>query len=463
MKLKSINPHDQSVVGEVEVATKKDVGRAVAKAKRTFEFWRETSVKKRASYVEKFAKEILKRKEKVAKLSTLEMGKPYSESLADIDWDQDYLKFYIEQGPKILKDEIIQKTKKVTRKVVHEPLGVCAVITPWNYPYGLAVLGIIPNLIVGNTVVFKPSEYTPLCGQEVMKILKKVGLPEGVVNLVQGDGRVGRMLVDSDIDFVWFTGSSKVGQEIYQKCAQKFIRCLLELGGSSPAIVMDDADIDSALENVYWGRFSNCGQVCSAIKRLFVHQKIYQEFVKRLVKRVKKAKVGNPLGDVDFGPLVSQKQLKLFQEQVQDAVKKGAKVEVGGHQPKDKSLRKGNYYLPTVLTNVNFRMRALPEEVFGPVLPIIPFNTVNQVIEMANRTEYGLTAEIYTQNLELARKIANKLEAGTVSINSNDYFSPTCPFGGYKKSGLGREGGKYGFHELTQIKYVCENKNGVEA
>lgn len=454
--LVSTNPATGKKLGTVKVATKKDVERAVEKAKKTFKTWRDTPVGKRASYIEKFAKEILKRKEKVARLSTLEMGKPYSESLDDVGWDQDFLKFYAQEGPQILQDEIIEKTKKVVRKVVHEPVGVCAVITPWNFPLGMPIWGIMPNLIAGNTVVFKPSENTPLCGQELVDILREVGLPDGVVNIVHGDSKVGAMIVNSNIDFVWFTGSSKVGQEIYEKCAKKFIRCLLELGGSSPAIVMADADIESALEEVYGYRFLNCGQVCDAIKRLFVHKKIYKGFVRKLVERVKKAKVGNPFDKVDFGPIVSKKQLVLLEAQVKDAIDKGAKVEVGGSRPKNKSLRKGNYYFPTVLTNVNFNMRVLTEEVFGPVLPVVPFSSVEEAIEMANKTAYGLTAQVYTQDLKLGRRIADQLEAGTVSINSSDYFSPACPFGGYKKSGIGREGGKYGFHELTQIKYVYE-------
>lgn len=458
MRMKSINPADQSVVGEVKVATKQDIGKAVGKAKEAFKNWREVPVEKRASYVEKFAKEILKRKKEVAKLSTLEMGKPYNESLDDVDWDQDYLKFYAQEGPKILEDEIIEKSKKALRKVVHEPVGVCAVITPWNFPLGMPVWGIMPNLVAGNTVVFKPSENTPLCGQEVVNILEKVGLPDGVVNIIHGDGKVGTTLVDSYVDMVWFTGSTEVGQGIYEKCAKKFIRCLLELGGSSPAIILDDADIDNAVDSIYWSRFSNCGQVCSAIKRLFVHRKIYKKLVGKLVERVQKAKAGNPFDKVDFGPLVSEKQLVLLEAQVKDALEKGAKVEVGGSRPKDKSLRKGFYYLPTILTSVRFNMRVLTEEVFGPVLPVISFSSVDEAVRMANKTEYGLTAEIYTQNLELAREIADKLEAGTVSINSNDYFSPSCPFGGYKKSGIGREGGKYGFHELTQIKYIYEGQ-----
>jgi betaine-aldehyde dehydrogenase len=457
MKLKSINPHDQSVVGEVEVATKADVKAAVKKARKAFESWQETPIEKRAAYVAKFSREYQKQKPELAKLSTLEMGKPLSQSIDDIKWDKDYLDYYSQQGPKILKEEIIQKTKKRLRKVVREPIGVCAVITPWNFPFGMPIWGIMPNLIAGNAVVFKPSEETPLCGQKLVDILKKVGLPEGVVNIVHGDGQVGATLVDAEIDFVWFTGSSRVGQEIYQKCGKKFIRCLLELGGSSPAIIFPDADLESAVDNVWWGRFSNCGQVCSAIKRVFVHQKVFPEFVQKLVKRAKAAKVGPPLRKADLGPLVSKKQLALLEAQVKDAVKKGARVEIGGCRPEYPSLARGNYFLPTILTKANFKMRALTEEVFGPVLPIVAFSDTAQAVKMANQTPYGLTAEVYTQNLALARKVARQLQAGTVSVNSNDYFSPQCPFGGYKKSGLGREGGHFGFEELTQIKYICEN------
>lgn len=458
MKLKSINPADQSVVGEVEISTKKDIEKSVAKAKRTFESWRDTPVEKRASYVAKFAKEFLKRKKEVAKLATSEMGKPYRESLADMDFDQEYLKFYAQEGPKILQDEIIEKTPKLIRKVIREPVGVCAVIVPWNFPFGNAVWGIMPNIVAGNTVVFKPSEHCVLCGQEVMNILNKVGLPDGVVNIVQGNGEVGRMLVDCDIDLVWFTGSTKVGQEIYEKCAKKFIRCVLELGGSNPAIILSDADLDNAVENVYSGRFYNCGQVCNAIKRVFVYKKIYRKFVNKLVEKVGKTKVGDPFSKVDFGPLVSKKQLVLLESQVKDAVNKGAKIEIGGGRPKDLELKQDNYYLPTILTNVNFDMRVLTEEVFGPVLPVVSFSDVNKAIKMANKTEYGLSAEIYTKDLDLACEIAKKLQAGSVSVNSNDYLTPASPFGGYKKSGIGREGGKYGFHELTQIKYVCKSK-----
>lgn len=458
MKLESINPADQSVVGAVEAASQQGIEEAVKKAKEAFGFWRNTPTEERAGWVEKFTKEFLERRDKLARLITLEMGKPLSKAHGEIEWIERYLGFYYEKGPKILQDEIIEQTDKVVRRAVREPWGVCAVISPWNYPIGMPIWGIMPNLIAGNTVVFKPSENTPLCGQELVDILNKIGLPKGVMNVVHGSGEMGSMLVDSAVDMVWFTGSSQVGQEIYKKCGKKFIHSMLELGGSTPAVVLEDADIANAVENVFSGRFSNCGQVCSAIKRLFVHQNIYDEILSRLVERVKKAKVGNPLEDVYFGPLVSKKQLDLLKSQVDDAVAKGAKVEVGGGRTEDESLRGGFYYKPTILTNVNFNMRVLTEEVFGPVLPVVPFSSVDKAVEMANRTDYGLTAQVYTQNLELARKLARELAAGVVSINSDSYSTTETPFGGYKKSGMGREGGKYGFHELTQIKYICETR-----
>lgn len=458
MKLKSINPADQSVVGTVEVATHQEIEEAVSRARGAFKTWRYTSVQDRASWVEKFTQEFLKHKDKLANLITLEMGKPISQSIKEVDWIYKYLEFYYQEGPKILQDKIIEEDEKVLRKVTREPIGVCGVITPWNFPVGMPIWGIMPNLIAGNTVVFKPTENAPLCGQEIIDIFDKVGLPDGLLNIVHGNGEVGAALADSDVDMIWFTGSSKVGEELYGKCGEKFIHCMLELGGSSPAIILEDANINNAIENIYNGRFLNCGQVCSAIKRLFVHESVYKEVLAGLIERVKNTKVGNPLEEVDFGPLASKKQLELLVSQVEDAMVKGANVAVGGARVADENLRNGFYYPPTILTNVNFRMRVLTEEVFGPVLPVMSFDDIDEAIKMANKTEYGLTAQVYTQNLELGNRIARRIEAGVVSINSNSYSTPATPFGGYKKSGKGREGGKYGFYELTQIKYICETK-----
>ncbi|MFC2163729.1 aldehyde dehydrogenase family protein [Acidobacteriota bacterium] len=456
--LVSINPADQSVVGEVPIATQQDVNQVVAKAKEQYKKWKEYRVRDRIPYVEKFAQELKNRKDGLARLISQEMGKPFQEAANEIQFGLNFLQYYIQESQKILEDEILAKSSLGLNRVVHESIGVCGVITPWNFPTLMSIWGIMPNIIAGNTVVYKPSENTPLVGQEIVDALESTGLPDGVINIIQGDGRVGSFLVDSPVDLFWFTGSTKVGQEIFEKCSRKFIRCLLELGGSSPAIVCDDADIDQAIGNIYFYRFFNCGQVCDAVKRLFVSKEIFEEFVEKLSDKVRNAVVGNPLGDVNFGPLVSQKQLTLLEEQVQDAVEKGARAEVGGTRPSDDSLQKGFYYCPTVLTNVDFTMRVLNEEVFGPVLPVMPYSHIDEAIEMANRTEYGLSAQIYTKNMDLGRMIAGKIDAGTVAINTNDYISPAFPFGGYKKSGMGREGGKTGFHELTQLKHICERK-----
>lgn len=458
MPLTSLNPHDQSVVGEVEKTTQDQVNQTVEQARETFLDWRMTSIDERAAFIEKFTQEFAKRTDELAKLITLEMGKPLSQAKDETEWIQDYLKYYYQQGPKVLADEIISKDDGLIRKVVREPYGVAGVIAPWNYPLAMPIWGIFPNLIAGNTVVFKPSEQTPLCGQAIADIIAKTDLPAGVFNIIHGEGQAGAALIDADIDLAWFTGSTKVGQEIFAKCGRKFIPCLIELGGSSPAIIFDDVDLDEVVPKIYSARFSNCGQVCSAIKRLFVHQNIFQEFVDRLTESVSTKSVGNPMDKVDVGPLVSAKQRELLEAQVKDAVDKGAKVMIGGQRPGSASLQNGNYFKPTILTNVNFEMRVLTEEVFGPTLPIVPFDTTEEAIKMANQTDYGLSAQIYTNDRDLAQKIIPQIRAGTVSVNGGSNSTPETPFGGYKKSGQGREGGKYGLHELTQIKYVSRPK-----
>lgn len=454
--MKIINPHNQSVVGELKVSSKDKVKQTVKKAKKAFESWKNTPVEERVAYIKKFRTLVAKNKNKIARLTTLEMGKPIQQSLDDVEWELEFIDYYIKNGPKFLADETVLKKGKEYFRITHESYGVCACIAPWNFPISMANSGVTPALIAGNTVILKPSEYTSLSQKMVIDLLNKAGLPKGVANLVIGDGNVGKMLIDEDIDLAWFTGSTKVGQEIYEKCGKKFIKALLEMGGSSPGIIFADADLDVAMDNLYWARYLNCGQVCTAIKRLFVQKPVYDKVVKLFVDKLKTVKVGNPINKkTDIGPLVSQKQLKLLKEQVADAVSKGAKVEIGGRQPKDKELRKGNYFEPTVLTNIKPNMRVLTEEVFGPVLPIVPFSTEKEAIELANKTEYGLSAEVYTTDLKKGERVAKQIDAGTVAINTDNFFKPECPFGGYKKSGMGREYGEIGMKEFAQVKLIA--------
>jgi len=455
IKLQSINPHDQSVIGELEISTQQDAKEIVKRAKEAFRHWKNLLAAERVEYIKKFKEKVAENKEKIANLTTLEMGKPLQQSLDDVDWELKFLDYYIKKAPEHLADEVVLEHGKEQFRVTHEPYGVCACIPPWNFPLSMANSGVIPALIAGNTVILKPSEYTTITQKMVIDLLRESGIPDGAANLIIGNGEVGRMLIDEPIDLVWFTGSTKVGQEIYRKCGEKFIKALLEMGGSSPGIIFADADLGVAMDNLYWGRFLNCGQVCTAIKRLFVEKPVYEKVVKLFVDRLKTLKIGNPMEKVDIGPLVSRKQLKLLEEQVADAVSKGAKIEIGGKRPEETELAKGNYFQPTILTNVNSGMRVLTEEVFGPVLPILPFETEKEVVRLANDTEYGLSAEVYTTDIKKGGRVAKQLQAGTVAINTDDFFKPECPFGGYKKSGMGREYGKIGMKEFTQVKVIA--------
>ena len=455
MKIQSTNPHDKSIIGQLQVSSKEDVANAVNKAHKAFDSWRHKSIQQRLEYIDKFRGLVKKNKDEIAKIQTLEMGKPLSQSLDDIDFELGFLDYYIEKGSENLADETILREGNENYRVTLEPHGVVAAIAPWNFPLSMANSGIIPAIIAGNTVVFKPSEYTSLSQKKVVELLWETGLPEGVVNLVIGDGNIGKILVDSDVDFIWFTGSTKVGKEIYKKAGDKFIKAVCELGGSSAGIVFADADLKLTLDNIYWAKFLNCGQVCNAVKRLFIEKSVYGDVLQKYIDQLKKAKVGDPMEEVDFGPLASKEQLKRLEIQVEDAVSKGAKVEIGGKRSKDPKLAKGNYFEPTIITNVNFEMKVMNEEVFGPVLPVMSFEGESEAIKLANKTEYGLTSEVYTKDLEKAERVAKELQSGVVAINTMNYYKPVCPIGGYKSSGIGREYGKIGMQEFAQLKLIA--------
>jgi acyl-CoA reductase-like NAD-dependent aldehyde dehydrogenase len=456
MKIASVNPHDQSIVGELEVSSSQLIKETVKKAKKAFEDWKNLTVQERVEFIKKFREKVAENKEKIAKLTTLEMGKPLQQSLDDVTYELDFIDYYIGNALQFLADKTVYKKDKEDFRITHEPYGVCACIAPWNFPLSMATSGIIPALIAGNTIILKPSEYTSLSQKLVIDLLNETGLPDGVANLLIGGGEVGEILIDEPVDLVWFTGSTKVGQEIYEKCGKKFIKALLEMGGSSPAIVFADANLDLTMDNLYWARFLNCGQVCTAVKRLFVERPVYGQVVEQFINKLKSLKIGNPINeDTDIGPLVNQKQLEGLMAQVSDAIIKGAKVEIGGKGSEDEELKKGNYYEPTILTNVKPEMRILNEEIFGPVLPIIPFDSEEEAIELANKTEYGLSAEIYTSDLKKGERVAKQIQAGTIAINTDNFFKPECPFGGFKKSGMGKEYGEIGMQEFSRIKLIA--------
>jgi len=369
------------------------------------------------------------------------MGKPIKSSIGEMENGASWLSWHIEHAPKFLKRRVLDVHDTYQTELHFEPYGVVVAIAPWNFPTHQFFLAVMQQLLAGNTVVFKHSEECPLTSELLAEMMYEA-LPYGVFRTLYGDGAVGQQLVEQDVNLIHFTGSSKVGQLIYKQAAAKFIPAVLEMGGSSPGIIFENADLTATCLSVYSERFDNCGQVCCAIKRLIVHESIHDSVVEQLKQQIESQTIGDPLDEkITVGPLVAQRQLDLIEEQVEDARKKGATIVTGGERPQKLN---GAFYKPTLITNTTSDMRVVDEETFGPLLPMITFSTEDEAIKIANDTPYGLSAFLYTNNAEQADRVAKALEAGQVSINGASYFSNHAPFGGYKKSGIGRGDGEYG-------------------
>jgi succinate-semialdehyde dehydrogenase/glutarate-semialdehyde dehydrogenase/succinyl-CoA reductase len=322
---------------------------------------------------------------------------------------------------------------------------------PWNFPYWQALRFAAPSLIIGNTIVLKPASATMQCGIEIEKTFNKAGLPEGVFQTLVGDSSIAESLIDSNVNAITFTGSVPVGAKVAQRATSQVKKTVLELGGSDPFIVCEDADIEKASTGAVKGRFINCGQSCIASKRFIVAKNVANEFIEKFVQKAERLKVGNPLSDdTDIGPLVNASGLKKIDSQVKDSVKEGAEVLTGGEQ----IGKKGYFYRPTVLKNIKPKMSIAQEEVFGPVAPIIVVDDEVEAIELANNSEYGLGASIWTQDLDKAERLSSSVQSGIVSVNNVVASDPRVPFGGVKKSGFGRELSRYGMLEFVNIKSV---------
>ena len=451
-KLISINPSNYEVLGEVEMSTEKEIVEKVVSAHASQKNWKALGLTKRIELLKSLLPLFTSKKEELALLSSKKMGMPYSEAVDDLNSGIEYFTWYLENAEKYLKPEITFEDENEIHKVIYEPKGVAAVIVPWNFPFSNFIWQVGQNLIVGNVVIFKHSEEIPLFSKEIENIFADSKVPQGVFNEIYGSGQVGNMLVHQDINMICFTGSSKVGKQLYKTAAEKFIPLLMELGGSAPGIVFEDADVDKIIESIYFNKFLNCGQVCDGLKRLIVHENKFEEVVDKLKKIVESKKIGMAENkDTDIGPLVAKRQLKLLQEQVKDAISGGAEIVTGGKSPE---ILKGAFYEPTLIVRVNRNMRIWKEEVFGPVLPIVPFKTYDEAIALANDTKYGLGGYIFTEDKKLFEKASSEINTGMVSHNNILYLKPCDPFGGNKDSGLGREHGKYGFHELCKIKII---------
>ncbi|MDD5163112.1 MAG: aldehyde dehydrogenase family protein [Candidatus ainarchaeum sp.] len=450
----STNPaRNFEVLGQVPVSPLTEIQEKISLARNAFHSWKELGIDKRIVLLKPIFQEFQNNKEMLAKNMALEIGKPIVECRKGVETGLKYFNDFLDNGAAYLQDE----TKKIEGTIHHisfEPFGVAAVISPWNFPFGSFIWGVIPNLIAGNTVVFKHSEECPLYGEILEKLMKKGNLPKGVFSEIYGDATQGAQLLQGDITLIWFTGSTRAGQAIYQIAAGKFVKVLMELGGSNPAIVFEDADIGKAVPKLVASRFTNAGQFCDAAKRLIVHESRFDELVEKLAVSIQEIRLGDPLDEkTTMGSLVAKRQVKLLESQVKDAIQKGAKIVTGGKKPGN---LKGAYFEPTILVNIKPTMRVWKEEVFGPVLPIVSFKTETEAIRLANDTEYGLGAEIYTANPETAKRVAGQIDAGFIEINQANHWHASNPFGGFKKSGMGRELGKYGFQELCQIKLISE-------
>jgi acyl-CoA reductase-like NAD-dependent aldehyde dehydrogenase len=455
-KFNSLNPATGDVIGKACLAGNEDVTEAVKEAKLAQESWKRTDLSERARIFIRIGDEILKRSQELKTLITLEMGRPLFESNTEVRKTSEMVKYFANEGKTLLEGDAIPINPYNFSFTRFEPVGVVGIIKPWNYPLLLPFWAIAPALIAGNTVVFKPSDLTPFVGIEIGKICRDAGIPDGVINIVTGDGFTGKSLVSSDIDMVSFTGSAETGKIIMKNSSEKLHRISLELGGSDAFIVFKDADIEEAINGAVWGRFMNCGQVCVAPKRIFVEDDIADSFIEGFVNKARSLVIGNGLDPgTDIGPMVSMEQRKKLELQVEDAVRKGAVVECGGKIPP--ALQDGYYYKPVVLTGVAPEMNVMNEEVFGPVAVISVFDNMDEAVALANGTVYGLGASVWTKSLDIAMRMSSQLECGMVWINEICTLQPQCPWSGIKHSGMGKDLSRYGVREFVSVKHVNIN------
>ncbi|PWU80604.1 MAG: succinate-semialdehyde dehydrogenase [Candidatus Nitrosopolaris wilkensis] len=449
-ELKTINPVTEEVINRYDIMTKEQINDRVKKARNTFEEWKKDS-NKRTDLVHDFAQELRKNKEELARTATKEMGKAIKEARSEIEKCAWAMEYFADNGKIFTTDEVINADARKTF-VTFEPLGVIGSIMPWNFPYWQALRFAAPSLMVGNTIVLKPASATMQCGIEIEKTFNKAGLPDGVFQTLVGDSSIANTLIDSpDVNAVTFTGSVSAGAKVAERATSQIKKCVLELGGSDPFVVCEDADIEKASNGAIKGRFINCGQSCIASKRFIVVKKIANEFIEKFAQKTEKLKVGDPmLDDTDMGPLVNAEGLNKIDSIVKDAVKEGAKVLTGGERIKNK----GYFYKPTVVKNVSLKMRIAQEEVFGPVAPVMVADDDMQAIKLANDSQYGLGASIWTEDLDKAEKLSRMVQSGVVSVNNIVASDPRVPFGGVKKSGFGRELSRYGMLEFVNIKSV---------
>ncbi|MCX6144106.1 MAG: aldehyde dehydrogenase family protein [Ignavibacteriales bacterium] len=453
------------VIGTFPLSSKVEVDQAVKAARRAFESWRLVPAPKRGDIMKKVGDILSARKEEIAHQMTREMGKVLLETRGDVQEGIDTAYYGASEARRLFGHTVPSELPNKFNMAIRVPIGVAAIITPWNFPMAIPTWKIFPALVCGNTVVFKPASDTPATATTLVEILLEAGVPPGVVNIVHGGGKeVGMGLVEHpDVDLVSFTGSTPVGKKISEVASKTLKRVSLELGGKNAQIVMDDANLELALEGVLWGAFGTTGQRCTATSRLIVHEKVYDKFVSMVVDHAKKLRLGDGLKDkVDVGPCVNEGQRKTVDEYVQIGKGEGAKVLAGGKVAIGDGLSKGWFYEPTVLGDVTPQMRVAREEIFGPVLSVIKVKSLEEAIAVSNNTTYGLSSSIYTQDINNAYKAIRDIKAGITYVNSPTIGAEAhMPFGGVKETGNGhREGGWTVYEFYTEWKTVYVDYSG---
>jgi succinate-semialdehyde dehydrogenase/glutarate-semialdehyde dehydrogenase len=452
------NPATGSNIAHVSNLGAKQAEQAIAAASRAFPAWRARTAKERSNILRKWFDLIIAHTDDLARIMTLEQGKPFAEAKGEIAYGASFVEWFAEQAKRVMGDTISAPLATNRMLVLREPIGVCAAITPWNFPNAMITRKVAPAIAAGCTIVLKPAEQTPLSALALAVLAEQAGIPPGVLNIITADSdnsiAIGKVLCASPVvRKVTFTGSTPVGRILMQQSASSIKKMSLELGGHAPFIVFEDADLDAAIEGAMISKYRNAGQTCVCTNRFYVHAKVYDSFVEKLAARVSGTlSVGEGFEDkVTTGPLIDDAAIAKVQEHVADAIAKGAKVVTGGAA----HSRGGRFYQPTVLANINEDMLCMREETFGPVAPVVKFTDEAEVIRLANNTDYGLASYFYSRDIGRIFRVAEALEYGMVGVNTGLISNEMAPFGGVKQSGLGREGSVYGMDDFMEMKYVC--------
>jgi succinate-semialdehyde dehydrogenase/glutarate-semialdehyde dehydrogenase len=451
------NPADGVTIGSVPNMGATEAQQAIDAAAAAFPAWSAKTGKERAAIMRKWFDLMIANADDLAALMTAEQGKPLAEAKGEVMYGASFIEWFAEEAKRVSGDVMSTTWSDKRMVVLKQPIGVCASITPWNFPIAMITRKVAPAVAAGCTIVIKPAEQTPLSALAVAELAHRAGLPAGVINIVTADAdqsiEVGNVLCASPtVRHLSFTGSTPVGRILMKQCAPTIKKLALELGGHAPFIVFDDADLDAAVEGALASKYRNGGQTCVCTNRFYAHESIYDAFVQKLAAGAAKIKVGNGFETgIAQGPLIDDQAIQKVEEHVADALAKGAKVESGG---KKHSLG-GHFYEPTVLSNITSDMKIMREETFGPVAAVIKFKTEEEAVAAANDTEFGLASYFYSRDIGRVWRVAEKLEYGMVGINTGIISNEVAPFGGVKQSGLGREGSKYGMDEYLEMKYLC--------